>query len=306
MKKVSIIGAGQVGATTAFLIAQDELADVVIVDVVEGIPQGKALDMQQGGAVLNYDSNVIGTNDFSEIKGSDIVIVTAGLPRQPGMSREDLLKKNAHIIMDVTRKIVEFAPESIIIMVTNPLDIMTYLAWKTSMFHHSRVLGQAGVLDCARFKAFIGLELNISIEDISTMVLGGHGDSMVPLVRYTTVSGIPLTDMMDKQAIEKLVERTRKGGEEIVNLLKKGSAYYTPAISIVTMVKAILKDKKRILPCSAYLQGEYGLSDVYIGVPIKLGRSGIEEIIELKLTIQELDSLNKSAQIYQELLKVIS
>lgn len=305
MRKVSVIGAGNVGSTIALLLAQDELSDVLLVDIMEGMPQGKALDIWQGGSVRDYDSMVIGTNDLKEIKGSELVIVTAGLARQPGMSREDLLKKNAQIIRGISEKIAEFAQEAIIIMVTNPLDIMTYLAWKTSGLPAQRVLGQAGVLDAARFKYFIALELNVSIEDISTMVLGGHGDSMLPLVRYTSVSGIPLTELMNEQTINRLVERTRYGGGEIVNLLKAGSAFYAPAISTVAMAESILKDKKRILPCSAYLNGQYGLSDIYIGVPVKLSSNGVEEIIELKLQPQELEALSQSARIYQEGIKEV-
>ena len=300
MKKVSVIGAGNVGATTALLIAQRELADVVLTDIVEGIPQGKGLDMTEAAPVGRFDAKVKGTNDYSDISDSDVVVVTAGFPRKPGMSRLDLLQKNAAVIGDVSQNIAEYAPESIVIMVTNPVDIMTYHAWKVTGFPCSRVVGQAGILDSARFAAFIAMELDVSVEDISAMVLGGHGDEMVQLPRYTTVSGISITELLPSETIDKLIERTRKGGSEIVGLLKTGSAFYAPAAAITQMVEAILKDKKRILPCSAHLDGEYGVDDVYIGVPAKLGTSGVEEIIELKLTDDELALLQASAKVYKE------
>ncbi|MGQ9610241.1 MAG: malate dehydrogenase [bacterium] len=300
MKKVSIIGSGNVGATTALMIVERELADVILIDVIEGIPQGKGLDMAESAPINGFDSKVYGTNDYAEIRGSDIVIVTAGLPRKPGMSRLDLLQKNASIISEISQNIAKYAPASVIIMVTNPVDIMTYHAWKITGFPPNRVVGQAGVLDSARFATFIAMELDISVEDISAMVLGGHGDEMVPLPRYTTVSGIPITELLPTENIEKLIERTRKGGAEIVDLLKTGSAFYAPASAITQMVSAILKDKKRILPCSAYLKGEYGIYDVYVGVPVKLGINGVEEIIKLKLTSSELASLQNSAKVYKE------
>ncbi len=300
MKKVSVIGSGNVGATTALMIAEKELADVVLVDIIEGVPQGKGLDMAESAPIDGFDSKVYGTNDYAEIRGSDIVVVTAGLPRKPGMSRLDLLQKNADIIKEISQNIAKYAPASVIIMVTNPVDIMTYHAWKTTGFPKNRVVGQAGVLDSARFATFIAMELDISVEDISAMVLGGHGDEMVPLPRYTTVSGIPITELLSTEIIEKLIERTRKGGAEIVDLLKTGSAFYAPASAITQMVETILKDKKRILPCSAYLNGEYGIYDVYVGVPVKLGINGVEEIIELKLTSSELGSLQNSALVYKE------
>ena len=300
MKKISIIGAGSVGATAAFIIANKELSDVVMVDIVPDMPQGKGLDMAEASPVQRYDSQITGTNDYADITDSDIVIVTSGLPRKPGMSREDLLHKNAEIVGSVTEQIVKYAPNSIIILVTNPLDIMTYHAWKVSGFPTNRVVGQAGILDSARFRYFIAEALGVSIEDISAMVLGGHGDTMVPLSRYTTVAGIPITELMSEEAISQLAERTRNGGGEIVNLLKTGSAFYAPGAAVAQMAEAIIKDKKRILPCSAYLTGQYGINDVYIGVPVKLGANGVEEIIELRLTDSELEALQKSANIYRE------
>lgn len=300
MKKVSIIGSGNVGATTALFIAERELADVVLVDIVEGVPQGKGLDMAEAAPINRFDAEVKGTNSYSEIGGSDIVVVTAGLPRKPGMSRLDLLKKNADIIGEVAGNIAKYAPDSMVIMVTNPVDVMTYHAWKVTGFPQNRVMGQAGVLDSARFAAFIAMELDVSVEDISAMVLGGHGDEMVPLPRYTTVSGIPITELLSDETIDRLIERTRKGGSEIVGLLKTGSAFYAPAAAVTRMVEAVMKDKKRIVPCSAYLTGEYGVDEVYVGVPVKLGANGVEEIIELKLTQEELDSFQNSANVYKE------
>ena len=304
MKKVSVIGSGNVGATTALLVAERELADVVLVDIIEGVPQGKGLDMAEAAPVDRFDADVKGTNDYSEISGSEVVVVTAGIARKPGMSRLDLLQKNAAIIKDVSSKIKKFAPDAIVIMVTNPVDVMTYHTWKVTGFAASKVMGQAGVLDSARFAAFIAKKLDVSVEDISAMVLGGHGDEMVPLPRYTTVSGIPFTELLPDEVadavVKTLIDRTRKGGSEIVGLLKTGSAFYAPAASVTRMVEAILKDKKRILPCSAYLSGEYGIKDVYIGVPVKLGAGGIEEIVELRLTEPELTALRNSAQVYKE------
>lgn len=300
MKKISIIGAGSVGATAAFIIANKELGNVVMVDIVPDMPQGKGLDMSEASPIQRYDSQITGTNDYTDIADSDIVIVTSGLPRKPGMSREDLLHKNAGIVGSVTEQIVKYAPNSIIILVTNPLDIMTYHTWKVSGFPTNRVVGQAGILDSARFRYFIAEALSVSIEDISTMVLGGHGDTMVPLPRYTTVAGIPITELMSEETISQLSERTRNGGGEIVNLLKTGSAFYAPGAAVVQMAEAIIKNKKRILPCSAYLTGQYDINDVYIGVPVKLGANGVEEIIELRLTDSELSALQKSANIYRE------
>jgi len=300
MKKISIIGAGSVGSTAAFIIANKELSDVVMVDIIPDMPQGKGLDMAEASPVQRYDSKITGTNDYVDIADSDIVIVTSGLPRKPGMSREDLLQKNAEIVGNVTEQIVKYAPNAIIILVTNPLDIMTYHAWKVSGFSTNRVMGQAGILDSARFRYFISEALNVSIEDISAMVLGGHGDTMVPLPRYTTVAGIPIAELMSEETISQLIERTRNGGGEIVNLLKTGSAFYAPGAAVAQMAEAIIKDKKRILPCSAYLTGQYDINDIYIGAPVKLGANGVEEIIELRLMDSELADLQKSANIYRE------
>ncbi len=300
MNKVSIIGAGNVGASTARLIAQKELADVVLVDIVEGLPQGKALDILESGPIEGFDSKIIGTNSYQKIKNSKVTVITAGLPRKPGMSRLDLLEKNHRIVKSIIQNIVETAPETIIVMVTNPLDVMTYVAFKESGFKSSHVLGQAGVLDSSRFRSFIAMELGVSVEDVQSMVLGGHGDSMVPLPRYTTVSGIPVTELLSSDVIERLINRTRKAGAEIIAHLKTSSAYYSPAAAIGQIVESILKDKKRIVPASSYLNGEYGLKNVYVGVPVKLGSQGVEEIIELELTEDELKALQRSAAIYVE------
>ncbi len=301
MKKISIIGAGNVGATTALFAAQKELTDeIVLVDVLPGLAEGKALDMAQTTAIEDFEVNLIGTSDYSKIHNSQLVIITAGLTRKPGMSREDLLRQNASIIEEITRNIVKYAPEAIIIVVTNPVDVMTYHCWKVSGFPAKRVLGQAGVLDTARFCYFIAQELGISTKNISSIILGGHGDSMVPLLRYTTVSGIPLTELMEEDTINRLAQRARNGGGEIVELLKTGSAFYTPASATIQMAESILKDKKQILPCSVYLEGQYGISDIYIGAPVRLGANGVEEIIELKLTESELAWLHTSAEIYKQ------
>ncbi len=294
--KITVVGAGNVGATTAHILANKELAnEIVLVDIVEGIPQGKALDMYSAMPVERTDTRIIGTNGYDETKDSDLVIITAGLPRKPGMSRDDLLAKNTDIVKSVTEQVVAQSPNTILIIVSNPLDVMTYVAYKTSGFGKSRVMGMAGVLDSARFRTFISMELNVSVEDISAFVLGGHGDSMVPLPRYSTVAGIPLPDLLDKETIDRLVQRTRDGGIEIVNYLKTGSAYYAPASSSVEMAEAIIKDKKRILPCAVWLEGEYNLKDVMAGVPVKLGKNGIEEIVQIKLNPDEQEALNKSA-----------
>lgn len=305
MNKVSIIGAGNVGASTARLIAQKELADVVLVDIVEGLPQGKALDILESGPIERFDSKIIGTNSYQEIKNSKVTVITAGLPRKPGMSRLDLLEKNHRIVKSIIQNIVDTAPETIIVMVTNPLDVMTYVAFKESGFKSSHVLGQAGVLDSSRFRSFIAMELGVSVEDVQSMVLGGHGDSMVPLPRYTTVSGIPVTELLSSDVIERLINRTRKAGAEIIAHLKTSSAYYSPAAAIGQIVESILKDKKRIVPASSYLNGEYGLKNVYVGVPVKLGSQGVEEIIELELTEDELKALQRSAAIYVEAIKTL-
>ncbi|MEX1140671.1 MAG: malate dehydrogenase [Bacteroidota bacterium] len=294
--KITVIGAGNVGATAAQRIAEKELAnEVVLIDVVEGLPQGKGLDMYESAPVEGFDAKVIGTNSYDQTANSDIILITAGIARKPGMSRDDLQNTNASIVKSVTEQAVAKSPGAIIIVVSNPLDVMTYVAKKVSGFERHRVIGMAGVLDSARFRTFISMELNVSVEDVSAFVLGGHGDTMVPLPRYSTVAGIPLPDLMDQATIDRLVKRTRDGGIEIVNHLKTGSAYYAPSAAAVEMIEAIVKDKKRILPCAAWLQGEYGQKDVYCGVPIKLGRNGMEEIIQIKLTPDEQAALNKSA-----------
>ena len=296
MKKITVIGAGNVGATTAQRLAEKELAEeVILLDVVEGIPQGKALDMLESGPVESFDTYLKGTNDYSDTKNSDIIIITAGLARKPGMSRDDLLIANADIVKSVTEKSVEHSPQAIIIVVSNPLDVMTYVAFKVSGFERHRVIGMAGILDTARFRTFIANELEVSVKDVDAMVLGGHGDSMVPLVRYTTIGGIPLTEFLSKDKIEKLVDRTRKGGIEIVNYLKTGSAYYAPSSAAVEMVESIVKNKKRILLCSAFLTGEYDLHNVFCGVPVRLGKEGILNIVKLNLLPEELNALKKSA-----------
>jgi malate dehydrogenase len=294
--KITIIGAGNVGATTAQRIIDNELAnELVLVDIVEGIPQGKGLDMYESTPITGVDVKVIGTNGYEETANSDIVIITAGVARKPGMSREDLLNTNFGIVKEATLKSIEKSPNAIIIVVTNPLDVMAYTAWRVSGFERHRVIGMAGVLDTARFRTFIAMELNVSVEDVYAFVLGGHGDDMVPLVRYTTVAGIPISELLSKEKIDQLVKRTREGGAEIVSYLKTGSAYYAPSAAIVEMVESIVKDKKRILPCSVLLQGEYGLKDVFVGIPVKLGKKGVEEIIELKLTDEEKQALYASA-----------
>ncbi len=294
-KKISIIGAGFVGATTAHWAAEKELGDIVLMDILEGIPQGKALDLFEASPVEGFDARVIGTNDYGETKNSDVVIITSGVPRKPGMSREDLLDVNKKIMESVIAQVVEKSPKAILLIVTNPLDTMTYLAFKRSGLPKERVIGMAGVLDTARFRSFIAMELGVSVEDIQALLLGGHGDEMVPLPRYTTVSGIPLSQLLPKETIDRLVDRTRKGGGEIVNLLKAGSAFYAPGAAAVQMTEAILKDKKRILPCCVYLDGEYGLKDICFGVPIKLGTAGVESIIQLQLTEEEKKLVAKSA-----------
>ncbi|HEY9204880.1 MAG TPA: malate dehydrogenase [Candidatus Methanoperedens sp.] len=295
MPKITVIGAGAVGATAAQRIAEKELGDVVLTDIVEGLPQGKALDLLQAGPLFGYDSKITGTNDYKDIEDSDVVVITAGIARKPGMTREDLLKINAKIIREVSANIAKYAPDSIVITVTNPLDIMTYLAMKTTGFEPRHVFGMSGVLDSGRFAAFIAMELGCSVRDISAMVLGGHGDTMVPLPRFTTVQGVPITELMPQSTIQGLVERTVNGGAEIVNLLKTGSAFYAPSAAVTNMVEAVVKDTKRILPVCAYLDGEYGKNDIYLGVPVKLGERGVEEIIELKLNSEEKKSLDRSA-----------
>jgi malate dehydrogenase len=293
-KKITIVGAGNVGATAAHWAAEKELGDIVLVDIIEGMPQGKALDLMESRPVEGFDVTVSGTNTYEETAGSDIVIITSGLPRRPGMSREDLLQKNKEIVTSVTKSVVAQSPDTIIIIVSNPLDTMTYLAKEVSGFPKNRVMGMAGILDTARFRVFIAMELNVSVEDIQALVLGGHGDSMIPLPRYSSVGGIPLPQLLSEEKIDKLVARTRKAGGEIVALLKTGSAFYSPSASAIQMAEAIIKDKKRILPCCAYLEGEYGLNDLYFGVPVKLGREGVEEVMEVELTSEEKELVQKS------------
>jgi malate dehydrogenase len=304
-KKVSIVGAGNVGATAAHWIAAKELADVVLIDVVEGVPQGKALDLLEAMPIEKRDVSVTGANDYAATANSDIVVITAGIPRKPGMSRDDLLHTNYKIMSDVVSKIVAQSPESILIIVSNPLDAMAQAAYRQAGFNRERVIGMAGVLDSARFRTFIAAELNVSVENVTAFVLGGHGDTMVPLPRYSTVAGIPITELMSAERVEALVQRTRDGGAEIVKHLKTGSAYYAPSAATVEMVEAILKDKKKILPCAAFLQGEYGIEGYYIGVPCKLGSAGLEKIIEIKLTPEEDAALKQSAAAVKELCAVI-
>ena len=304
-KKVSIVGAGNVGATAAHWIAAKELADVVLVDVVEGVPQGKALDLLEAMPIAGCDVHVGGANDYAATANSDIVIITAGIPRKPGMSRDDLLQTNFKIMSDVLQKVVAQSPESILIIVSNPLDAMAQAAYRQAGFNRERVIGMAGVLDSARFRAFIAQELNVSVENVTAFVLGGHGDTMVPLARYSTVAGIPITELIAPARLEELVQRTRDGGAEIVKYLKTGSAYYAPSAAAVEMVEAILKDKKKILPCAAYLQGEYGIDGYFIGVPCKLGAAGLEQIVEIKLTPEEEAGIKKSAAAVKELCAVI-
>jgi malate dehydrogenase len=301
-KKVTVVGSGNVGATTALRVAEKELADVVLIDILEGVPAGKALDLAEAAPIECHDSRITGvTNDYSLAKGSDIVIVTAGIPRKPGMSRDDLLTTNAGIMKSVVKEISTAAPDSILLIVSNPLDAMCHVALDTSGFDKKRVIGMAGVLDSARFRTFIAMELNVSVENTHAFVLGAHGDTMVPLPRYSNVAGIPITELISAERIEAIVERTRKGGGEIVGLLKTGSAYYAPASATTEMAEAILKDKKKILPCVAYLQGEYGIDNLFIGVPVKLGSTGVEEIIEIKLTEEENEALQRSAKAVQGL-----
>jgi malate dehydrogenase len=304
-KKVTVIGAGNVGASLASYIAEDNLADVVLLDIIEGVPQGKGLDLLQAGPIRGYDVNITGTNDYKDIAGSEIVAITAGLARQPGMSREDLITKNANIVGQVVENVVKYAPNSFIIVVTNPLDIMTYHAFKKSGFPANRVMGQAGVLDSIRFRTFVAMELKVSVSEVQALVLGGHGDSMVPLPRYTTVGGVPITELLPTEKIAALSQRTRDGGTEIVKLLKTGSAYYAPAASTAEMIDAILNDRKTMLAASALVKGEYGLSDLYIGVPVILGAKGVEKVVELKLLPEEKEGLHNSAKIYKDMLKVL-
>ena len=304
-KKVTVIGAGNVGATTAHLLALKGYCDVVLQDIVEGLPQGKALDILEAGPVDGYDAQVIGTNGWEETAGSDIIVITSGIPRKPGMSRDDLLNTNKSIVGSVTERAAEASPNAIIVVVTNPMDAMAHVALASSRFPKHRVVGQGGVLDTARFRTFIAQELKVSVKEVNAYVLGGHGDTMVPLVRFTTVAGIPLTDLLPMERVEAIVQRTRDGGAEIVNYLKTGSAFYAPAASVTAMVDAILLDRGRILPCAALLEGEYGVDGVYVGVPVKLGANGIEEVVQIELTAEEQTALNKSAAAVQELVDVM-
>ena len=304
-KKVTVIGAGNVGATAAQRLAEKQLCDVVLVDIAQGLPQGKALDLSEAAPIEKHDAKIEGANKYESSKDSDIVIITAGIPRKPGMSRDDLISTNMKIMKDVTTQVVKHSPNAIIIIVSNPLDAMCHVAFDASGFPKNRVIGMAGVLDSARFRTFIARELDVSVENTHAFVLGGHGDTMVPLPRYSTVAGIPLTELLPADKIEELVQRTRDGGAEIVGLLKTGSAFYAPASAAVEMAEAILKDTKKILPCAALLKGEYGINDLFIGVPVKLGANGIEDIIQIKLTEKEQQALNKSADAVQELVDTL-
>ena len=304
-KKITVVGAGNVGASAAQLLAYKELGDVVLVDVIEGIPQGKSLDLAEAAPVNRYDAKMIGSNSYEQTANSDVVVITAGIARKPGMSRDDLLNTNTAIVKSVTEQIVKFSPNTILIVVSNPLDAMTYVAYKASGFPKHRVVGMAGVLDSARMRCFLAEELNVSVENVNAFVLGGHGDTMVPLPRYSTCAGIPIPELLSKERIEAIVQRTRDGGAEIVKLLKSGSAYYAPAASAVEMVEAILKDKKKVLPAAALLEGEYGINGLFVGVPVKLGSRGIEQIFEISLTADERSQLHKSAAAVQELVDII-
>jgi malate dehydrogenase len=304
-KKVTVVGGGNVGATAAQRLAEKELCDVVLIDIVEGMPQGKSLDLTEAAPIEKHDAKLVGANTYEASAGSDIVIITAGIARKPGMSRDDLISTNAKIVKNVTQEIAKHSPNAILIIVSNPLDAMCHVALDASGFPKNRVMGMAGVLDSARFRAFISMELDVSVESIHAFVLGGHGDTMVPLPRFSTVAGIPITELLSKERIDALVDRTANGGAEIVSLLKTGSAYYAPASAAVEMAESILKDKKKILPCAVYLQGEYGYQDLFIGVPVKLGTSGIEQIIEIQLDPDEKAALDKSAAAVQELVDIL-
>src|ERR1022692_989060 len=304
--KITVVGGGNVGASAAINLAMKELGDVVLVDVVEGVPQGKALDMAQMGPIEGYDVQLTGANDYAPTANSDVVVITAGLARKPGMSRDDLLIANYEVVKSVTENIAKHSPNAILVLVTNPLDAMCTVAHHVSKFPKHRVVGMAGVLDSARFRTFIAMELNVSVENVTAVVMGGHGDTMVPLVRLSGVSGIPLTELMDQATLDKIVDRTRNGGAEIVKFLKTGSAYYAPSAAAVEMVESILKDKKKVLPCAAYLEGEYGINGLFVGVPVKLGAGGIEKIYEIQLTAEETAKLHKSAASVQELVNVMA
>ncbi len=303
--KVTVVGAGNFGGTTALHLALRNYTDVVLVDIIEGLPQGKALDILESGPILRFDSSVIGTNSYEETEGSDVAIITSGKPRQPGMSREDLLNENQQIVQSVTEQLVEHSPECVIIVVANPLDAMCHVAMETSGFPRERVVGMAGILDTARYRTFIAQELNVSVRDVFALVLGGHGDTMVPLPSMATVNGVAITELLSQDRVDAIVQRTRQGGAEIVDLLGTGSAFYAPAAAICEMVDAILLDQKRILPCATYLQGEYGIDDLFVGVPVKLGAGGVEEVIELDLTDEERADLENSANDVREMVEVL-
>lgn len=296
MTKITIVGAGFVGATTVQRMAEKELGDLVLVDIIEGMPQGKALDLMESAPIVGFDTKVLGSNDYKDMQGSDVVVITAGIARKPGMSRDDLVKINSNIVSDVCQNVKKYAPDAVLIVVTNPLDLMTYVALKVTRFHHNRVFGMSGILDSGRFATFVAMELDCSARNVDAMVLGGHGDSMVPLPRHTTVSGVPITELIDNATIDRLVERTVNGGAEIVGLLKTGSAFYAPSAAITSMVESVVRDQNRILPACAYLEGEYGHQGIYLGVPVKLGHCGVEEIIQLKLSPEEQAMLDRSAE----------
>jgi malate dehydrogenase len=305
-RKITVVGAGNVGATTAQRLAERDYADLVLVDIVEGMPQGKALDLNQAGPVVGYEPNMTGTNTYEQTSGSDIIVVTSGMPRKPGMSRDDLLAANKEIVKDVTKEVSRQSPDSILIMVTNPLDAMCHVALEVSGFPRQRVVGMAGILDSARFRTFLAWELGVSVRDITGFVLGGHGDTMVPVTSYTSIAGVPVTQKIDKMRLEEIVQRTRDGGAEVVKLLKAGSAYYAPAAAVAEMVDSILLDQKRVLPCASYCDGEYGIDGLFVGVPVKLGRGGVEEILEIELSDQERAELHKSAGAVRELVDAMA
>jgi malate dehydrogenase len=304
-KKVTVVGSGNVGAAVAQRLVDKQMADVVLIDIIAGVPQGKALDMLESGPIEGYDVKIRGTNDYADTANSDLVVMTAGFPRKPGMSRDDLLKANYDIVKGAIEKVAKYSPEAILIVVTNPLDAMVQTAFKVSGFPKNRVLGMAGVLDSARYRTFIAEALNVSVRDVHGFVLGGHGNTMVPVPRYTTVAGIPVGDLMSQEQLEAIIQRTRDGGAEIVNLLKTGSAFYAPSAAVVEMIDAIFKDRKKTLPCTAYLEGEYGIHGLFVGVPVKLGVGGIEQIVEIKLTREEQAALEKSAAAVKELVEII-
>jgi malate dehydrogenase len=305
-KKITVVGAGHVGATCAQRLAERDYADIVLVDIVEGLPQGKALDMNQSGPVVGYEPNLVGTNGYEETGGSDICVITSGLPRKPGMSRDDLLSKNKDIVGSVAKQFAERSPDAIVIVVTNPLDAMCHVALDAAGFPRQRVMGMAGILDSARFRTFLAWELEVSVRDVTGFVLGGHGDTMVPVVSYTNVAGVPITQKIDPTTLEEIVQRTRDGGAEVVKLLKEGSAYYAPSAGVVEMVDSIVYDQKRVLPCAALCQGEFGIRDLFVGVPCKLGASGVEEIVEIELTDEETEQLRSSAGAVRELVETMA